>query len=305
MPIVGAGQYTCRRRYITIRAVRCGSIVVALLAPIPNASSAQRVLERHPFSDPEGRLLAFYSASMAFSPAGVAPDGTRLSVSLEVSHVPSLNEDQRRPSIDKPESTNLAPFFPRPRAALRIGSWTAEASWIPPVPLFDVEANLLSAAIVAPPVKLGTYSTALRAWATVGRVKGSMTCSSQTMVGHGADLELYFATVCHGRESEDWFEPRMLAGEAVVSRALGSGGGRLYAVFGARVDRTRFDIGVLTLDGTRDTDHPILQLRTVRPHGALGASWRLRRGVLAGGELFYAPGSLLTARVSGKWIVRQ
>ena len=222
-----------------------------------------------------------------------------------MSHVPSLNKAQRRPTIDKPESTNLAPFFPRPRGTLRIGSWTVEASWIPPMRVFDVEANLVSGAVITPAMKLGTYATALRLWGTLGRVKGSMTCSTQTMLGHGPDLELYYNTVCHGRESEDWFEPRMVAGEGVISRALGTGGGRLYAVAGARVDRTRFDIGVLTQDGVRDADHPILQLRTVRPHGALGASFRARRGLLAGGELFYAPGSLLTARVSGKWIIRQ
>jgi hypothetical protein len=305
LPIVGAGQYTCRQRYITIRALARGSGVIALLVAFPGALPAQRVIERHPFSDPEGRLLAFYSAAMAFSPAGLAPDESRLSVSLEVSHVPYLDAAQRRPSIDKPESTNLAPFFPRPRGALRIGSWIAEASWIPPMRVFDVEANLVSAAIVAPPVKVGSFSIAPRAWGTFGRVRGAMTCSSQTMLGHGSDLELYYATVCHSRESDDWFEPRMLAGEGVVSRSLGSGGGRLYAIVGARVDRTRFDIGVLTPEGARDTDHPILQLRTVRPHGALGASYRVRRGVLAGAELFYAPGSLLTGRVSGKWIVRQ
>jgi hypothetical protein len=305
LPIVGAGQYTCRRRYITIRALRRGASLVALLTELPGVSHAQRVTERHPFFDPEGRLLAFYSAAMAFSPAGMAPDESRLSVSLEVSHVPYLNAAQRRPSIDKPESTNLAPFFPRPRGALRVGNWTVEASWIPPMRVFDVEANLLSAAIAAPPVTIGAFSIAPRLWGTFGRIRGSMTCSTQTMLGHGSDLELYYATVCHGRESDDWFEPRMLAGEGVVSRSLGSGGGRFYATVGARVDRTRFDIGVLTQDGTRDTDHPVLQLRTVRPHGALGASWRVRRGVLAGGELFYAPGSLLTGRVSGKWIVRQ
>lgn len=171
--------------------------------------------------------------------------------------------------------------------------------------VFDVEANLVSAAIVAPSLTVGSLAIAPRAWGTFGRVRGSMTCSTQTMLGHGTDLELYYNTVCHGRESDDWFEPRMVAGEAVISRALGSNGGRLYAVGGARVDRTRFDIGVLTFDGTRDADHPILQLRTTRPHGALGASFRVRRGVLAGAELFYAPGSLLTGRVSGKWIVRQ
>jgi hypothetical protein len=305
LPIVGAGQYTCRRRYITIRAFSHGTFSAALCCVFASALPAQRVLERHPFSDPEGRLLAFYSAAMAFSPAGHAPDDTRLSISLEVSHVPSLDENQRRPSIDKPESTNLAPFFPRPRAALRIGAWIAEASWIPPMRVFDVEANLASAAIVAPALKIGSLAIAPRMWSTFGRVKGSMTCSSQTMVGHGADLELYYSTVCHGRESDDWFEPRMLAGEAVASRTLGSGGGRLYAVAGVRVDRTRFDIGVLTQDGVRDTDHPILQLKAVRPHLALGASWLVRRGVLAGGELFYAPGSVLTARVSGKWLVRR
>jgi hypothetical protein len=299
LPIVGAGQYTCRRRYITIRGLAKGASVAALCCAAARVLPAQRVLERHPFSDPEGRLLAFYSASMAFSPAGHAPDDTRLSISLEVSHVPSLDENQRRPSIDKPESTNLAPFFPRPRAALRIGTWVAEASWIPPMRVFDVEANLTSLAIVAPPLRLVALTISPRVWGTFGRVRGAMTCSPETMIGHGADLELYYSTVCHGRESDDWFEPRMLAGEAVASRTLGSGGGRLYALVGARIDRTRFDIGVLTQDGVRDTDHPILQLKTVRPHAALGASWRVRRGVLAGGELFYAPGSLLTARVSG------
>src|SRR4029434_1502867 len=64
---------------------------------------------------------------MPFSPAGMAPDESRLSVSLEVSHVPSLNEAQRRPSIDKPESTNLAPFLPRPRGARRACIWTVDA----------------------------------------------------------------------------------------------------------------------------------------------------------------------------------
>jgi hypothetical protein len=304
LPIVGAGQYTCRRRYITIPARYCGLAVSALLAAGEVAAQA-RVVERHEFSDPEGRLLAFYSASMAFSPAGVGWDDSRLSFSLEVSHVPYLDKAQRRPSIDKPESTNLAPFFPRPRISIGLGSWRAEASWIPPMRVFDVQANLGSLSITAPPVKIGTFRLSPRAWATIGRVEGAMTCSSQEMLGHGADLELYYGTVCHGRESEDWFEPRMVGGEAVIARPLGSGGSSVYALAGARVDRTRFDIGVLTFDGQRDPDHPILQLSAFRPHGAIGGSWRVRRGVYAGGELFYAPGSLLTGRVSGRWLIRQ
>lgn len=299
MPIVGAGQYTCRQRYITL-----GAAVVALLTvPSGGLGAQERVLERHTFSDPEGRLLAFYSAAMAFTPAGVPPDGSRLSFLLEVSHVPALNRDQRRPSIDKPESTNLAPFFPRPRVALRLGGWSAEASWIPPMRVFDVEANLGGFALVGPSAQVGSFRVAPRVWAMVGRVRGSMTCSTQEMLGRGADLELYFNTVCHGRESDDWFEPRMLGGELLASRSLF--GARTYALLGARVDRTRFDIGVLTPFGERDQDHPILELHAFRPHVALGASWLVRRGVAAGGELFYAPGSVLTARVSGRWVARQ
>ena len=263
------------------------------------------MLERHPFSDPEGRLLAFYSAAMAFSPAGVGWDDSRYSFVLEVSHVPYLNKAQRRPSIDKPESTNLAPFFPRPRLSAGFGSWRIEASWIPPMRVFDVEANLGSLAIAGPSMRVGSVRVAPRAWATVGRVRGAMTCSTSEMLGHGADLELYYATVCHGRESDDWFEPRMVAGEAVASKLLGSGGSSVYGMFGARIDRTRFDIGVITFEGNRDADHPILQLRAFRPHGAIGGSWRVRRAVYAGGELFYAPGSLLTGRISGRWMIRQ
>ena len=301
---MGAGQYTCRRRYITSRAgyhwLALGALLVA-----GNVTAQERILERHSFSDPEGRLLAFYSASMAFSPAGVGWDDSRLSFVLEVSHVPYLDKAQRRPSIDKPESTNLAPFFPRPRIAIGLGSWRAEASWIPPMRVFDVEANLGSLSITAPSLKLGAFRVSPRAWATIGRVRGAMTCSPEEMVGHGADLELYYSTVCHGRESDDWFEPRMVGGEAVASKALGSGGSSVYGMLGARVDRTRFNIGVLTFEGQRDPDHPILQLSAFRPHGAIGGSWRVRRGVYAGGELFYAPGSLLTGRVSGRWLIRQ
>jgi hypothetical protein len=287
--------------------IRAFALAAASLfgAPLGVLAGQERVVERHPFSDPEGRLLAFYSAAMAFSPAGIAPDDSRLSFALEVSHVPYLDRAQRRPSIDKPESTNLAPFFPRPRVSVRLGSWRAEASWIPPMRVFDVEANLASVAIVGPAARVGGIRLAPRAWGTIGRVKGAMTCSTSQMVGKGPDLELYYATVCHGRESEDWFDPRMLGGEVVASRSLGGGGRHVYAVLGARLDRTRFDIGVLTFEGIRDPDHPILQLRAFRPHTAIGGSWRVRRGVYAGGELFYAPGSLLTGRVSGRWVVRQ
>ena len=103
--------------------------------------------------------------SMAFSPAGIGWDDSRLSLALEVSHVPYLDKAQRRPSIDKPESTNLAPFFPRPRISLGLGAWRVEASWIPPMRVFDVEANLGSLAIRGPSATIGAFRLSPRAYA--------------------------------------------------------------------------------------------------------------------------------------------
>ena len=295
---MGAGLYTCRQRYITIAVAALG-----LIAAPRFAAAQERARERHTFSEPEGRLLAFYSAAMAFTPAGLPPDESRLAFMLEVSHVPSLSREQRRPSIDKPESTNLAPFFPRPRLSVRAGNWTAEASWVPPMRVFDVEANLGAFSLAAPSMGIGQYRVQPRVWGVTGRVRGSMTCSTREMIGRGADLELYYNTVCHSRESDDWFEPRMFGGELIASGTIA--GINSYAMVGGRIDRTRFDIGVLTALGDRDQDHPVLELHATRPHVALGASWRVRREVSAGAELFYAPGSLLTVRVSGRWMARR
>lgn len=295
---MGAGLYTYRRRYISL----AGALGLALGARVLPAQ--ERVTERHGFDEPEGRLLAFYSSTMAFTPAGIAGDRSRLGFGVEVSHVPWLNAAQRRPSIDKPEATNLAPLFPRPRLHLGAGGWGIEASWIPPLDLFAVEANVASVGVSTPPVAVGSFAVTPRIWGVYGRVEGAMTCAESEMLGKGAELELYFAKVCHGRESRDWFEPRMLATEVVVSRAIGTGIG-VYALAGGRMDRTRFDIGVITDGGARDPDHPILELHASRPHFAGGVTWRAAGAIALGGEVFYAPGSVVTARVSGRWVVRR
>jgi len=293
--MVGELSWFCRRRYT---ALRCLLLLVTVARP---GAGQSRVVEVHRADEPEGRLLAFYSAAMAFTPAGVAREsGT--TAGLEVTYVPWLDEARRRPSIDKPEATNLAPAFPRPRVAFQAGAMQLEVGWIPPVRLFDVEANLLSVAASARGLTLGSWTIAPRVWGVAGRVRGAITCATSTMRGRGADLELYYAAVCHGRESDDRFEPRMVGGEVLAAGRIGWLD--MYAGAGARVDRTRFDIGVLRDDGSRDPDHPILELRSTRPHVMAGTSWRTGARVGAGLEVFYAPGSLLTARAAVRWRIR-
>ena len=67
MSTVGVEQAGGRWRYAFAAAV--------LLAGMPAAAAAQdRVTEEHGASEPEGRLLAFYAAAVAFSPAGFLSD---------------------------------------------------------------------------------------------------------------------------------------------------------------------------------------------------------------------------------------
>ncbi len=271
-------------------------LVAALLCAWPAAAEAQRrEIQRFDADDPEGRLMAFYSAAVAFSPVGgVAPDALHLDV--ELGYVPPLSAAQRTTGFDKPEATNLAPVFPRPRLRARVRGFALEGSWVPPLRVFGVRANLVAAAVTAPAVRAGRFSLAPRLAGLGGRVRGPITCNAETAEEGGRDLLVYYAGVCHGNDSDDAFEPNHVSLEVLVARE----GGRVrpYVSLGARRDRTRFDIGVRRDDGARDLDHPVLELRDTRPQVALGAAWTGPRRTRLAAELFWAPGSVATVRVA-------
>src|SRR5687767_6044134 len=154
------------------------AILTMALASVAPASGQERVRERHDFDDPEGRLIGFYSAALLFSPLG-APERARswaLDAGLEVGYVPQLSKSQRTAFQDKPEATNLAPVLPRPRVSLVLpGAFHAHVSWVPPMRIFDVEANLFSVAVTRALEPRG-ITIAPRLLVTWGKVRGSITC---------------------------------------------------------------------------------------------------------------------------------
>jgi hypothetical protein len=246
--------------------------------------------------EPEGRLLAYYGAAMALSSLGSSAPAGRWMLGIEAGWIPALSEVQRRPGIDKPETTNLASILPRPRLSIRTPVATLEASWVPPIRVGDARAHLLA---VAASRSLGTWrgiSVAPRLSVVGGRVEGAITCNASTMAGRGAALATYYAAVCHGRDSRDWFEPRLLAGELEASRPMRRAGSRAWVAAGARLDRSRFDIGVRHSDGRRDPDHPVLALRATRPQVAAGVRWPMMPRLSGAIEGVYAPRSLATLR---------
>jgi hypothetical protein len=254
--------------------------------------------------DPEGRLMSYYSSTLAFSPLGgalglvAAETRTSAAVGLELSLVPRLSSAQRSVIGDKPEATNLAPMFARPRATLALGHGVSfEGSWIPPVRTFGVRANIGALALSLPAARWRGFSLAPRLSVLAGKVRGVITCDP-AMGGRGQALATYYALVCHGHASDDWFEPRHASAEAVFWRAMRGGAVRPYLAAGVRHERTRFDIGVIRGDGSRDADEPVLAMRATRGYATAGVAWRGGRP-LGAAEVYWAPGSLVTARVMG------
>ena len=259
-----------------------------------------RIVERYQWQDPEGRLMAYYSAALAFSPVGaprIAASRWGGSFGLEVSYLPALSEAQRSGGFSKTESTNLAPVIPRPRLSLSLpAGFSVEGSWIPPVRAFGVTANLVSAAISRPFAMRNGIVLTPRVAGTTGSVKGPITCNRELEDRGGGDA-IFYAHVCHSIESEDRFEPMAVSGEVVASRSIRGGSIAPYAGIGVRHERNTFDVGVRFSDGAFDPNHPILKLDLTRGYGFAGATWAGPRRSALSGEMFYAPGSLLTARV--------
>ena len=268
------------------------------LVQVTTAWGQARVRERHDFDDPEGRLIGFYSAALFFSPLG-APERTNtwgLDAGLEIAYIPQLSKSQRTAFQDKPEATNLAPVLPRPRVSFVLpGALHAQASWVPPMRVFDVEANLMSIAITRA-MEPGGVTIAPRFVATWGKVRGAITCFEDLI--HGTQSEsVYYTAICNSRNSDDHFKPQHFALEVLASRAIARLPFLPYGGIGVLREKTIFDIGVQRTDGSRDPDHPILELRATRPYGFLGGTVNGWRSTRFTGELFYAPGSLFTARV--------
>ena len=258
-----------------------------------------RAVEQYRWEDPEGRLMAYYSAALAFSPVGApriaAPWGG--SFGLELSYVPSLSGAQRSAGFSKTESTNLVPVVPRPRLSLTLpAGFALEGSWVPPIRAFGVTANLVSAAIARPFALRGNVVLTPRIAGTTGSVRGPITCNKDLEARGGGDA-IFYSHVCHGLESEDRFEPLALSGEVVASRAMRGGAIAPYAGIGLRRERTTFDVGVRFSDGSFDPNHPILKMNLTRGYGFVGATWAGPRQSALSAEMFYAPSSLLTARV--------
>ena len=282
--------------------LRSALLSVVLLPAV--AWSQERIREKHDWSDPEGRIMGYYSAALAFTSIAAPRVGARgLEAGLELSYLPPLSAEQRSAGFSKTESTNLMPIVPRPRVAYTT-PWDTrfEASYVPPLKVFGVKASLLSGALSHPVFTRPGFNLTARIAGSSSRVVGPITCN-KAIREEGTGERLFFSKVCHGRESEDAFHAPALSAELLATRGQDARI-RPFVGLGVRSERNRFNIGVKEFNGDPDTDHPILEMDVTRPYAMLGATWMRNMRASLSGELFYAPGSLLTMRLMGSLHLR-
>lgn len=232
-------------------------VVVIALGTLGRASGVPGEC-RVPKGSNEAKLLAFYSAPVAFSPAA-APEHARpwtLRLGGEFGSVPDPDSAIQQSSfcfIRKTEHTRLSSFFVRPRLTFTLPhGFALEVSYLPPVDFRDAEANLASAALSwTKRLRMAQTGNAtavmLRLHGTAGEVKGSITCPQQALQQSDPMQACYGAS-----PSLDTFKPRMLGMEGTVSTAAWDGRVAFYAGAGGNLLRPRFQVGFDNLQGFVD-----------------------------------------------------
>ena len=246
----------------------------------------------------QAQLMGYFAAVMGFTPVGQLGDGERWAVGGALTFIPALSTHDRAVGFGgtKAEDANLCPVYPRLTAVRRFGNVTAEAGWTPPVRVCGVRANVSALALsYGVPLALG-WGAALRASAVVGTLDAAITCS-EAATRDSADQ-----TCFGGAPSRDRVLPRTGQLDAVLSYAgTRRGGPTAYLLVGVRRERVTVDVSYVRPAGgpfpPLDDDQGLATTLT-RLHAGLGASAPMGGRLRLGGELYAAPGALVTVRGS-------
>jgi hypothetical protein len=262
----------------------------------------------HPPADShEARLLAFYEAPVTFSPssapAPTAPWGVRLDI--EVAPIPKPGSDIEQTSLcyaSKQENTRLAPLLARPRVTVGLpAGFAVEASYVPPIKVWDADPNLASFAIsnvqhLPLTSSLGAFSLMLRAHGTIGRVKGPITCPTKSLT---SDPE----QPCYGATpSNDTFHPYMVGGEGAVALASRGGHWSFYAGGGVTRLTPRFQVGFT--DGFGGVDTTKVNVNLTRGAAFGGVTAHVTHAVDLSVQIYSVPADVTTFRFGAGYRLR-
>ncbi len=257
----------------------------------------------------EGKLLAFYSAPIAFSmataPMVMLPGSIRIGAEGEYVPKPDPELEQTGACFtQKSEQTSLSPVFGRPR--ITIGAplgFSVELAYLPPVTIARAKPNLLSFAVAQTThysfgPATGT-TIMLRGHGTFGNVKGAITCPE------GSLQQTSPTAPCYGTEpSNDTFHPDMFGGEIAagitpVSRAIS-----LYAGVGANRIDPHFQVGFTDANGNVDATEVELNSSLTRATVFGGITAMVREVFDIGLQIYSVPADATLFKINGGFRLR-
>ena len=246
-------------------------------------------------SSNEADLFAHFSVPLAFSPAQ-APwaylPGT-IQFGLEGTLLPDANDRIATPTTCRPgkgpENVNILPGLPRPRVAFGLtGGVVLEVSWIPPVRVSGVKANLWSFAVsrtVPINQKGGTFFG--RVHATFGSLHAPFTCPDKA-------LQDPLSECFQGTRSDDRYSPNIYGLEFGFGIPMAGGRLRPYVGGGYNILHPRFQVNFTNSTGSTDRRKVEVNLHRWVVFG--GVTLAATRSLSLSGELYSAPSDLVTAR---------
>jgi diadenosine tetraphosphatase ApaH/serine/threonine PP2A family protein phosphatase len=279
------------------------ALLAVLAVPLRQAAAQLNDTCRPGSASNEAHTMASFDVPLAFSAvaAPARPAAGRVQLGLEFSYLPKVDPARATPTIcrpDKqgPENTDLLFAAPRPRVRLALpAGFALEASWIPPVRMSQVRANVVGIALShTTAFKQGRALLELRAHGSVGVVEAPITCDD-------AALQDASSPCYQGTRSNDAFRPNVFGLNAALGWTLGRvlrpylGAG--YAHLAPRF-RVNFTNQFQVVDRRRvvvDLDRGIL---------FAGVSWLPNRRLELSSELYSAPVDAVTLRVMGRVTLR-
>jgi hypothetical protein len=260
---------------------------------LPAGLAAQDGLCRPGDGSNEAKTLAILSVPVVFSPGGPPGGPGGVTLGIEAARVPGVDPVTATPTICRPgkgpENTGVLPALARPRLALPLMRGLAlEASWIPPIRVNGVKANLVGLALTETVGRRDGLAAAIRAHATFGSVNAPVTCDRDALRDPASE--------CFGGSlSDDRYSPNVMGLD--VSVGWGMAGGRLRPYLGSGYNRLqpRFQVNFTDRFGGTDRTRLAVNLDRVALFG--GAAWQLTDRLAITGEVYSDAADAATGRL--------
>jgi hypothetical protein len=276
--------------------MRGSVLAAAVLLSLPARAAAQA--DCFPPDDSnEAQLFAAFAVPLAFSvseaPVTALPGGIR--IALEATYLPNIDEEIRTPTICRPgkgpENTDLLFAFPRPRVSMGLPEgFQIQASWVPPIRLSGVRANLVGLSLQRS-MAIGGQGILItvRTHVAFGLIRAPITCNEKALTDE--------TSVCYqGTRSDDRYHPNTFGAEGIASWSIGNGQIRPFLGAGINVLHPRFQVNFTDQFG--ETDNRKVEVNLTRAALFGGATWAPVPGWGFSGQVYSTPGDAVTGRLT-------